>query len=134
MRQYATVADLAAYPGGDAIPSADADARLRTASAVVDECLKGVVYDTDPVTLLPTDTDVAQAMADATCAIAVEANAAGVYTAGGTQDWSSVSIGNVTLSGATTSGSNPVVLGHPIPVDAVTALRTIGAPSVTVWT
>jgi len=135
MRQYATAADLAAYPGGDTIPTADADARLRTASRVVDECLKGVVYDTDPTTLLPTDADVAQAMNDATCAIAVEAQATGAGTAGATQQWSSVGIGNVSLAGGKTAEGTAVVLGYPVPADAVVALRSIGPVTLgVVWT
>lgn len=133
MRQYATAADLAAWPGGDTIPAADADARLRTASRVVDQCLTGVVYNTDPVTLLPTDTDVAKALSDAACAIAVEAQATGAWAAGGTQEYSSVTIGNVSLTGRASAPGTPVVLGLPVPVDAVIALQSVGAPSVTVW-
>jgi hypothetical protein len=131
MRQYADAATLAAYPGGDAIASGDADAFLRTASRVVDECLKGVVYDADPDTLLATDADVAQAMADATCAIVVEANATGALTAGTSQQWANVSIGNVTLGGRQTTEGTPLVLGLPVPPAAVIALRSIGP--VTVW-
>lgn len=134
MRQYATAAQLAAYPGGDTIAPGDADARLRAASRVVDDCLTGVVYDTDPVTLLPTDPDVAQAMADATCAIAVEAQAAGLNTAGATQQWDQVRIGNVSLGGRKDTTDTPVVSGYPIPTDAVAALRSIGPASIgAVW-
>jgi hypothetical protein len=132
MAQYADAAALAAYPGGDAIAPADADTFLRTASRVVDAALKGVEYDTD-VDGLPTDTDVAQAMSDATCAIALEANAAGTLTAGGaTQEWSSVSIGNVSLSKPTGSTDALVLLGVPVPAAAIIALQSIGAPVVLV--
>lgn len=128
MRVYATAADLAAYPGGDTIAAADADALLRTASRAVDHILVGRVYDVDTVTELPTDTDVAQALNDATCAIAVEAASTGVLEAGATQQWESVSIGNVSLSapkGASATDS-PRVLGLPVPAAAIIALQDVG--------
>lgn len=128
MRQYADAAALAAYPGGDVIAAEDADAFLRTASRVVDECLKGVVYDTDPTTLLPTDADVAQAMSDATCAIALEASATGVLAAGATVTWDQVKVGNVALGSRKPSQGSVMVLGIPVPIAAVVALSSIGSP------
>lgn len=124
MRQHADAAALAAYPGGTAIDPSEADFYLKRASKVVDELLVGVVYDVD-TDKLPTDTDVAEAMSDATCAIALQAKADGTLTPGGSsQQWSSISIGSVSLSGPT---SDPlVVLGLSVPTDAILSLVGIG--------
>lgn len=130
MRQYADAATLAAYPGGNTIPPEDADALLRTASRVVDTALVGVVYDTDPDTGLPTDPDVAQAMSDATCAIAVEAQATGALSAGATSEWDQVRIGNVSLGSRKDAEGTLTVLGVPVPAAAIIALRSIGATQV----
>lgn len=67
MPVYATPADLAEYTG-EAAP-ADAERLLRDASDLLDtEVLLTAVYDVDPDTALPTDTDVAEAFRDAVCA------------------------------------------------------------------
>lgn len=130
MRQYATAAELAAYPGGSSVPADDADARLRTASRVVDVLLRGVVYDTDATTLMPTDPDVAATLRDATCAIAVEAQAAGAFEAGATAKYTTVSIGNVSLSGREAADGAVSVAGIPVPAEAVLALQSLGNPTV----
>lgn len=125
MRQYADIPALTAYPGGATVPVEDADAHLRTASRVVDRLLTGIVYDTD-TDGLPTDTDVAEAMSDATCAIVVEAIATGALAAGGTQQWDSVKIGNVSLGAPRKGGDTLVVYGLPIPTAALVALSAVG--------
>jgi hypothetical protein len=66
-RVYATAADYQQFVGdGRALP-ARIDYQLQLASAVIDYAMTGAIYDTDPVTLLPTDTDVASMMCLATC-------------------------------------------------------------------
>lgn len=126
MRQYATTAELAAYPGGDAVPAGIADTVLVAASAVVDSLLTGVVYDVDPDTLLPTDVDVATVLRDAVCSIAAEAQATGALSSGATSEWQSVGIGNVSLSGRTTAEGATVVNGLPVPALTLLALRAVG--------
>lgn len=122
-RVYATSAQFTTYTGGTAPDNVDA--LLRIASRVVDVLLKAVVYDVD-ADGLPTDPDVAQSMADATCAIAAEASATGVLEAGGTQTWTSVGIGNVSLSGRGTTDETVTVDGIPVPGPALLALRSVG--------
>lgn len=67
---YASSAELEAFVSATvwaAIDASDVDRLLARASEVVDDhCLAGFVVDTD--TSLPTDTDIAQAVQDATCA------------------------------------------------------------------
>ena len=122
MRVYATAADVAAYTGEDA--PGNVDALLRVASRTVDVLLVGVVYDTD-TDGYPTDAAVSQAMSDATCAIVREAAAAGVL-AGGSKDWGSVKIGNVSLSQPIGSAGVVDVDGVPVPTDALQSLASIG--------
>lgn len=126
MRLYADAAALAAYPGGSAVPAESVDALLRTASRVVDQLLRGIVYDTDPATLLPTDPDVAGALEDAACAIAVEAHATGALAAGGTQEWDSVKLATVALSGRKSRSGSLTVAGVPVPTAALVALADVG--------
>jgi len=122
-RVYATSAEYAAYTGAAA--PANVDTLLRIASRVVDVLLTAVVYDVD-ASGLPTNPDVAQALSDATCAIAAEADATGVLQAGGTQTWESVGIGNVSLSGRGTTDETVTVDGIPVPGPALLALRSVG--------
>jgi len=129
-RVYATAVDLAAYPGGDAVAAEDADTLLRMASRVVDHLLIGHVYDVDE-DKLPTEVDVIDALRDATCAIALEADATGVLTAGASEAWQSVGIGSVSLSGRTLSEGARVVAGMPVPAAALLALADVG--TLTVW-
>ena len=125
MRLYADAAALAAYPSGDTVPAESVDVALRVASHTVDRLLVGRVYDTDTAGL-PTDADVAQALSDAVCAIAVEATATGVLSAGGTERWDSVGIGSVSLSGRTTAPGALSVAGVPVPPVAVVHLCDVG--------
>ncbi|WP_408895939.1 hypothetical protein ACJ5H2_13565 [Nocardioides sp. R1-1] len=126
-RVYATSGQYATYTGGTA--PANVDALLRIASRVVDVLLTAVVYDVD-ASGVPTNPDVTEAMADATCAIAAEADATGVLQAGGTQQWDSVGIGNVSLSGRGTTDETVTVDGIPVPGPALLALRTVGKVTV----
>lgn len=130
MRQYADAAALAAYPRGEAVPGDAADHALRTASRVVDELLHAIVYDTDDDGL-PTDVDIAEAMAEATCAIALEAYTTGALTAGATKQWQQIKVGNVSLGASSTKDAAMVVLGLPVPATALVALRSVG--TVGVW-
>lgn len=130
MRVYATPEDLSAYPGGDTVPTGSVDLLLRAASGAVDTLMRGGVYDTDPAGL-PTDPDVVQAFKDATCLIAIEAQAAGITAAGGTSEWSQVGIGNVSLAGRTAREGTVTVDGLPIPVLAAQALK--GVYRLCVW-
>jgi len=66
-RLYATPADYSQYVGAGGVIPARLDYQLRLASKVIDYAMTGAVYDTDPVTLLPTDPDVAAMMCEATC-------------------------------------------------------------------
>jgi hypothetical protein len=131
MRQYATTADLTAeYP--DTAQPANVETLLSVASACVDKMLKGVPYDTD-ADLLPTDTDVAEAMKLATCAIVAEWVAVAATVPGSSQQWESVAIGSVSLStlqGASDSDAQRID-GFPIPALAITLLGAVGP--VQVW-
>lgn len=122
-RVYATEAAYVTYTGAAA--PANVALLLRIGSRVVDVLLTGIVYDVDAAGL-PTDVDVAQSLSDATCAIAQEAAATGVMDAGGTQQWDSVGIGNVSLSGRGTSEGTAVILGVPVPPVARLFLADVG--------
>jgi hypothetical protein len=126
MRQYATAADLAAFPGGDAIPAARADSVLRAASRVVDRLLTGYRYTTDKATGLPTDTLVGTVLRDAVCAIAVECAESGMLDPGATFEWASASIGSVSLSGRTTATGATIVDGLPVPALTLADLASVG--------
>lgn len=68
---YATEEQLAAFLAGSdqTAPTGDAAERLlQRASELVDDHVTGC-YDTDPDTSLPTSTDVATALQNATCAV-----------------------------------------------------------------
>lgn len=125
MRQYATAAELAAYPDGDSIATAVADTVLVGASRIADRLLTGYVYDTDSDGL-PADTSVAAILRDAVCAIAVEAQAGGLFDTGATFDWQSASIGSVSLSGRTTAQGTRLIDGWPVPPLVIAALSAVG--------
>ncbi|MCO1575027.1 hypothetical protein M8C13_04540 [Crossiella sp. SN42] len=139
-RVYATQTQLTDYgaPQGVQLPEGAAAARaLRVASTLVDKALKSAVYDTDPVTGLPTGPTVAEAMANATCAQVVAWAASGVDETGAAGQWQNVSIGSVQLGRGTTSGSEPAP-GTALCQQGLTELEvagllpgTIGRP---VWT
>lgn len=126
-RVYATAEQLAAYPGGSTVPEDSAPDFLILASAVVDLILVGRVYAVDDDGL-PTDTDVADSLQRAVCAIVVESYATGALSQGATLQWESVAIGSVQLSNLQgASVSDPiVVMGLPIPPAAIIALSSVG--------
>lgn len=65
-RLYATADDYSQYLGDGGVLPARLDYELRRASAVIDFAMTGAVYDTDD-TGMPTETDVAEMMCQATC-------------------------------------------------------------------
>lgn len=119
MRVYAT-ADQYGTPTPDNV-----DLLLRTASRTVDHLLRGRVYDVD-ADLMPTDPDVAEAMADATVAIARELDATGVLTAGSSTEWDQVKIGSVSLGSKRTAPGSVTVAGMPVPPAALAAIADVG--------
>lgn len=99
VRRYATVEQLAAYPGGDQIAASDAEALLDDASADVDDMLFGAVYEVD-ADGMPTAPEVADVLARATCAQAVYLDELGDRTGAG-RLWQSASIGSVSYTRST---------------------------------
>lgn len=126
-RVYATHQQLVDYIEGSdfEVPTEPESTRVRTrASELVDEGLLTAVYDTDPVTELPTDPRIAAAMRDAVCAQVVwwdetgdEQGVAGQYT--------SASIGSVSLTRAN-AGQSGASSGRQLAPPAVTHLRLAG--------
>lgn len=122
-RVYADQAAYEAYTGGAA--PANIALLLRLGSRVVDVLLKGIVYDVDDAGL-PVDADDVEALRDATCCIAAEAAGLGLLDVGGTQEWASVGIGNVSLAGRKTTEGTTSVLGVPVPPAARLFLADVG--------
>ena len=123
MRLYATAADYEADGYGTA--PANIDLLIRQASRTVDKLLVGKVYDVDDDGM-PTGADDVQALTDATCAIAAECAASGVFKAGQAQGYNAVGIGNVSLSGPTLREGCVSVDGVPVPPAALVALSEVG--------
>lgn len=120
VRRYATVEQLAAYPGGDQIAASDAEALLDDASADVDDMLVAAVYEVD-ADGMPTAPEVADVLARATCAQAVYLDELGDRTGAG-RLWQSASIGGVSYTRArSTRPSAPDYSPR-----ALTILRTAG--------
>ncbi|MEE2041278.1 hypothetical protein Q8791_29040 [Nocardiopsis sp. CT-R113] len=119
MRRYATVEDLGAFLGPAAVVPEDAEQLLDQASEVVDELLLSARYAVDAAGM-PTDPDVAEALARATCAQAVYIDDSGDRTGAGSQ-WSSASLGGASYVRAT---GGPGPMGHA--PRAVRILRTAG--------
>ncbi|SDL14464.1 hypothetical protein SAMN05428985_11038 [Nocardioides sp. YR527] len=130
-RIYAQVTDLPDYPGGDTLTDPTASLLLRIASGIVDRCLVGRRYPHD-ANAMPTDEDDIQAMKDATCLIAIEANAAGIGKPGESTEWGQVAIGNVSLSNRQRAEGVTLVDGVPVPVLAAQSLLSVGARCVRV--
>ena len=124
-RVYATEQQLTDYgaPDGVVLPTgADAVWQLARASELVDLACAFAIYDTDTVTGLPTDTVVAGAMRDATCAQVVSwaENGRGPNAASGFQQ---VSIGSVNL---TRASGNTFTDTRELAPEADTHLRLAG--------
>ncbi|TYB71243.1 hypothetical protein FXF51_02050 [Nonomuraea sp. PA05] len=116
---YATAADYATYTGQPA--SAGIDAVLARASERIDELLVAALYDTDPVTQMPTDPAEAEAITRATCAQAAWSLAVG-DPYGVASAYSEVKIGSVNLKATNGGGAGPA---RHAP-DAASILRTAG--------
>ena len=124
-RVYATEADYTAYTGET--PPANIDRLLRIASGVVDYLLTGRLYDVD-TSGMPTAVADSDALRDATCVIAQDADAANLIGSGGSQEWGSVSIGNVSLSNPLGgSSTHRTVSGVPVPAEALILLADVGS-------
>lgn len=123
-RLYATTAQ--AWPSN---PPANADLLLRAASRLVDELLITRRYDVDTAGM-PTDPDDAQALQDAAVTIAHELESTGAMVAGSTEQWESVGIGSVSLSGRQASEGTVKVAGLPVPGVALVYLSDVGTHSV----
>lgn len=109
-RVYALTSDYATA-GMDAPPAGTNLRRvLRAASARVDEMLLGAIYETDDVTLLPTDAAVTVALRDATVAQAAwQVESGDPYSLGADTQYQSVTVGGVALGKSYTGagGSTP---------------------------
>lgn len=117
---YATTADLVTYLEPDPVP-ANADRLLARASEILDGALIGAVYKTDATTGMPTDTDVVDALRNATCA-QVQFMAVVQDETGALAGFSSVSVGGVSYTTNTGSGSGP----NRLAPQAVTVLQVAG--------
>ncbi|MFE7017560.1 hypothetical protein ACFVAQ_45075 [Streptomyces sp. NPDC057651] len=104
---YATAAQLAAWMG-QAAP-ADADRLLTRASEDIDDALLTALYRVDDEGK-PTDPDIVEALADATCAQVEYQQASGDDGTGAAGRWDSVSIGPVSMSGRSDTAHGPAGL------------------------
>ncbi|MFF9284865.1 head-tail connector protein [Streptomyces griseosporeus] len=120
-RVYATPADLAAWTGQPAPP--DAERLLGRASEDIDRALLTAVYDTG-ADGMPTETDVRDALRDATCAQVEYQQATGDDGTGAAGRWDSVSLGPVSLSGR--RGASTATGGVDLGPRAEGALRAVG--------
>lgn len=109
MRVYATTGDYADSPY-TSVPPADLDVRrlLLVASGRIDEMLIASIYETDSVTLLPTDTAVIAALRDATVAQAAYQAEIGDPYGLGVDQYQSVAIGGVNLGRSYTGAGGSV--------------------------
>ncbi|MFH8717238.1 hypothetical protein [Streptomyces zaomyceticus] len=122
-RVYATVQQYEDFTGQSPAP-ADTAARLARASGMLDRLvLRYCVYDTDP-TGLPTNATVAEAFATATCAQVSWWGEVGSPSGSDGAGWSSVSIGSVSLGGATTSPSGDATPARQVAPEAWDALQS----------
>lgn len=125
-RIYATRADLEAYlPAALTLPAEPEATRMLTrASEVVDDLLVTAVYDVD-AGLLPTDTTVAEALRQATCAQVAWWIETGDET-GAAAQYQSVSIGSVSLSRGYSGAGSSTGTAQRISDDAMRHLRRVG--------
>jgi hypothetical protein len=97
--QYAAMAEEAFDGDSDKL-----EKRLRAASIEVDQLTRGATYDVDVASLKPTDSEIIEAFAEATCAIVEYWEETGDHT-GAEANAGAISIGSVTL-GTTSSRSS----------------------------
>lgn len=128
-RVYADRAALVAYAPADQqgdIPAEPEATRLLTrASRRVDRLLFAAVYDTDPVSLLPTDADVATALSEATCEQALWWLETGDES-GASQQYQSVSAGSISLTRGYSSGGSATGRDQNVSPAAVEVLQLAG--------
>ncbi len=125
-RNYATQADYETYTGQTA--PADIVARLGRASRFLDSAVFRLCWYEVDEDGYPSNTVVAQAFADAACA-QVQWWAETGDELGTAGQWSSVSIGSVSLSGArSSSGSSGSATGRAV---AETAMEALSSPDLT---
>ncbi|MEO6081926.1 MAG: hypothetical protein ABIQ18_02340 [Umezawaea sp.] len=124
-RVYAVEVDLIGYgaPPSVTLPTgAEATRQLTRASERIDELLLTAVYDTDPVTLLPTKANVIAALRDAVCAQVIgwaSGEVAEIDTSGQFKD---IALGTLKLSRGNASGGSVPRYAE----QAVTHLRLAG--------
>lgn len=105
MTEYATADDLAAYPGGSAVPTADVDLLLaRAGRFLVANLFRYCWYKVGPDGL-PSDALVAAAFRDCVCAQVVWWAALGDSQGAQAAGWGSVQIGSVVMSRSLTATS-----------------------------
>ncbi|QJT04355.1 hypothetical protein G9272_32070 [Streptomyces asoensis] len=121
-RVYATTTQLAEYL--HAAPPLNAPKLLTDASRALDDALGAAVYDTDTLTQLPTNAEVAAAFAEAVCAIVEWWGETG-DPVGADGGWDSVSAGPVSLSGRSGSAAATPVAAGVLPPRALAALQRI---------
>ncbi|MEV4966658.1 hypothetical protein AB0886_05240 [Streptomyces sp. NPDC024062] len=95
-RVYATPEQYTAWTGQPA--PTGVERLLERASQDVDAALLTAIYDTD-ITGMPTDPNIVQTLANATCAQVEYQQATGDDGTGAAGQWDSVSIGPVSMSG-----------------------------------
>lgn len=122
-RTYATPERLAAWTGQPA--PADAERLLARASEDIDAALLTAVYATDEQQY-PTEQHIRDALTRAVCAQVEYWLATGEDGTGTGEQWDSVSIGPVSLSGRSTPAAPPTVAGVELAPRALRILRTAG--------
>lgn len=125
---YATRAELVAYaPAGTVLPADPEATRLLTsASKIIRRATKTAIYDVD-VDGYPTNSVIRQAFRDATCAQALWWNANPGEETGQAGQYSSVSIGSLSLTRAGRGGNGSTsATGQQLASQAETELRDAG--------
>jgi len=126
-RIYATSAQYVSYTGQTA--PTNIDALLARASRFLDSAVIRLCwYEADTVTGMPTNTTVLEAFSAAVCAQVQWWEETGDEL-GTASQWSSVSIGSVSLSGRNSSSGNSGSSGGRTVADA--ALETLRSPDLT---
>lgn len=132
-RVYATQQQYRDWSGDTA--ATVSDALLARASLIIDDALKGAVYDVDPATLMPTDANITEALMEATCAQIQWWDEIGDTTgAGAGAQFQSASIGSASYTkGYSAAGSKAGNSGALAPM-AFTTLEVAGLLTSTVYT
>lgn len=135
---YATEDDYTAYIGGTA--PANIEALLRSVSNLVHDAIAGAYYLTDPDTGVASDTDVVEALRDATCVQAaawvtlkIDPLAGGVVTTAGTVASKSLDGGSVSYAGAQLAAQARATAVDQLVPEAVRILRAQNLLATRVW-